>query len=112
MTTSTTWVSILDVTGLTHEEFDKLLVHMGVESNPEPGLYLHATTSFNENTGLRVIEIWDEKEGFESFVQKRLIPATEALGIHRDTKITTTPLHNAFAPRLMEIPSLPQERKR
>jgi hypothetical protein len=69
MTTSITRVSILDANGLTHEGFDKLLVHMGVESNPEPGLYLHATASFNENTGSGVIEIWDEKEGFESFVQ-------------------------------------------
>jgi len=56
--------------------------------------------------GYRVIEIWDRKEGFDEFVEERLAPAAQALGINREMKISVTPLHNFFAPRLEEMPGL------
>jgi hypothetical protein len=55
---------------------------------------------------LRVIEIWDEKAGFDRFLETRLGPATEAVGMQRETQIKVTPLHNFFAPRLAELPAL------
>jgi hypothetical protein len=39
-------------------------------------------------------------------LKKRLAPATKALGIDRKTEITVTELHNFFAPRLEELPSI------
>jgi hypothetical protein len=53
-----------------------------------------------------VLEIWDEKEGFDRFVEQRLAPANEAVGLERSMEITVTPLHNFFAPRLEELPGL------
>jgi hypothetical protein len=99
-----TVVTTLDITAMTPEEYRAVLDHMGVEQQPAAGIYLHltATTSF----GYRVMEVWDRKEGFEEFLEKRLAPATQALGIERETEITVTPLHNLFAPRLEELPGL------
>ena len=56
--------------------------------------------------GFRVVEIWDEKEGFERFVEQRLAPAGEAISLDREMTIAVTPLHNLFAPRLTELPTL------
>ena len=56
--------------------------------------------------GYRIVELWDRKEGFEEFLEKRLVPATQELGIEPETEISITPLHNLFAPRLQEIPAL------
>jgi hypothetical protein len=99
-----TVVTTLDITDMTPQEYRAVLDHMGVESRPAGGIYLHltATTSF----GYRVMEVWDRKEGFEGFLEKRLAPATQALGIERETEITVTPLHNLFGPRLAELPGL------
>jgi hypothetical protein len=99
-----TVVTTLDVTGMTPQEYRAVLDHMGVETRPASGIYLHLTaaTSF----GYRVMEVWDRKEGFDEFLEKRLAPATQALGIERETDITVTPLHNLFAPRLGELPGL------
>lgn len=99
-----TVVTTLDITGLTPSEYRAVLDRMGVETRPEPGIYLHITVP--TDVGFRVIEIWDQKEGFEEFAKRRMVPALEALGIDRQTDITVRPLHNLFAPRLEELPGL------
>jgi hypothetical protein len=99
-----TVVSTLDVTGLTAPEYRAVMDELGVEKRPEGGIYLHMTTPIE--VGFRVVEVWDEKEGFDRFVEHRLAPANEALGLDRATEIKVTPLHNFFAPRLDELPGL------
>lgn len=97
-------VTTLDISGLTAAEYRAILDHMGVETRPAAGIYLHLTTP--TDFGYLVIEVWDRREGFDEFVATRLTPAAQALGIQRPTAITVNPLHNVFAPRLAEIPAL------
>jgi hypothetical protein len=99
-----TVVTTLDVHGLTATEYRAVLDELGVERRPEGGIYLHLTTPIDD--GFRIIEIWDEKAGFDRFVEARLVPAAKAVGMERETQITVTPLHNLFAPRLEELPSV------
>jgi len=99
-----TVVTTLDVNGLTAQEYRAVLDELGVETRPEAGIYLHITTPIE--AGFRIIEIWDEKSGFDRFVESRLVPANEAIGLQRQTDITVTPLHNFFGPRLAELPGL------
>jgi len=100
MTVATT----IDVFAMTPEEYRAILDEMGVERRPASGLYLHLTVA--TDFGYRVIEIWDRKEGFDQFLEHRLAPAAKKLSIDREMKITVTPLHNFFAPRLGELPGL------
>jgi hypothetical protein len=99
-----TVVSTLDVTDLTAPEYRAVMDELGVERSPEGGIYLHLTTPID--VGFRIVEIWDEKQNFDRFVERRLVPANEAIGLDRATEITVTPLHNLFAPRLDELPGL------
>jgi hypothetical protein len=99
-----TVVSTLDVNGLTDDEYRTIMDELGVEARPEGGIYLHLTTPVD--FGFRVVEIWDKKEGFDRFVEQRLAPAAEEVGLQREMTITVTPLHNFFAPRLSELPDL------
>jgi hypothetical protein len=77
---------------------------MTVETHPEPGIYLHLTTP--TGSGFSIIEVWDEKSGFDRFVEARLVPADEAIGLQRETAITVTPLHDLLGARLAELPGL------
>jgi hypothetical protein len=99
-----TFVTTLDIKGLTAQEYRAVLDELGVEARPEGGIYLHLTTP--TDFGFRVVEIWDEKEGFDRFLEHRLAPASEAVGMERETTVTVRPLHNFFAPRLNELPAL------
>jgi hypothetical protein len=100
----TTGVTTLDITDLTPTEYRAVLDELGVETRPEGGIYLHLTTP--TDFGFRIVEVWDEKAGFDRFLEQRLAPATKAIGMERETRITVTPLHNLFAPRLDELPDL------
>jgi len=99
-----TVVTTLDITDLTAAEYRAVLDELGVEAQPEGGIYLHLTTP--TDFGFRIVEIWDEAEGFQRFLENRLVPATQAVGMERETTIAVTPLHNFFAPRLAELPGL------
>jgi hypothetical protein len=99
-----TYVTTLDVYGMTPREYRAVMDELGVEHRPEKGIYLHAT--INTDFGYRIVEIWDRKEGFESFLETRLAPTTRALGIDRKIEIHITQLHNFFAPRLDELPGI------
>jgi hypothetical protein len=99
-----TVVSTLDISGLTEQEYRSIMDELGVETRPEGGIYLHLTVP--TDFGFRVVEIWDERKGFDRFVEQRLAPASKAVGVERETTITVTPLHNLFAPRLDELPAL------
>ena len=52
---------------------------MGVEEQPEPGIYLHITAQ--TDFGYRVLEIWDSEVSLEEFATRRMVPALNALGI-------------------------------
>ena len=105
-----TWVAVLDIVGLTPDEYDAVLRKMDVERTPASGIYLHIAAPLDKEAGIRVIELWDSKDGFESFIQSHMLPAAQALGLQRETTVTITPLLNAFAPRSLEIATLPQTR--
>ena len=96
------FVATLNVTGLTPKEYRSVLDEMGVENRPAAGIFLHLTTT--TDFGYRIVEVWDSKEGFEEFLEKRLAPASQAIGLDRKTDISITPLHNFFGPRLEELP--------
>jgi hypothetical protein len=98
-----TVVPTLDITGLTANEYRAVMDEPGVEARPEGGIYLHRTTP--ADFGFRVVEVWDE-EGFDRFLEQRLGPTSEAVGVEREMTIAVTPLHNFFAPRLNELPAL------
>ena len=98
------YVTTLDVFGLTAEEYRAVLDKMEVETHPAGNIFLHLSTTIEG--GYRIVEIWDSKEGFEEFLQKRLGVANQALGINRKTNITITALYNFFAPRREELPGI------
>ena len=99
-----TVVTTLDITDLTPKEYRAVLDELGVETRPDDGIYLHLATP--TDCGFRIVEIWDHEEGFNRFLERRLAPASAAVGMQRETKINVTPLHNLFAPGLEELPAL------
>lgn len=99
-----TVITTIDAMGVTPEEYRAILDEMGVEARPEPGIYLHLTVPIED--GYRIVEVWDRKESFDAFVQNRMAPAAERIGLRREMKITVEPLYNIFVPRLQELTAL------
>lgn len=97
-------LTTLDIPGLTAAEYRRILDHIGVETKPAPGIYLHLAQPIAG--GFRITELWDTKAGIEAFLQDTLYPAAQALGIQREVIVSIAPLHNVFVPRVNEIAGL------
>jgi hypothetical protein len=98
------YVAVMDIPGLTTEQYDAVLEQMQVVERPSPGIYLHICAPTDD--GIRVTELWDSEEGFRAFIEERMFPAAAELGIQAQPAITVKLLHFLFAPRLEEIPGL------
>jgi hypothetical protein len=62
-----------------------------------PGARQHVA-SF-DGQGLLVTDIWDSAADFDRFVQERLGPATQQLGIEGQPEVVITEVHRTFSPR-------------
>jgi hypothetical protein len=95
---------ILDVHGITTEQYNAVVERMGVEGHALGSIYLHLAAVTED--GLRIIEIWDEKQEFEQFLEQILFPTMKVIGLEQTQTVTVFPIHNVFTPRLEELPGL------
>jgi hypothetical protein len=61
--------------GMTVEMLDEVTQQMGVLTDPPAGLIVH--THFRDGGQIRVVDVWDSRELYESFVQGTLMPAMQ-----------------------------------
>jgi hypothetical protein len=68
----------LKFNGGTQEQYEAVHGHMGVDDDPPQGLIFHAAGPIDEGWG--VIDFWESREAFDTFLQSRLGPAIQELG--------------------------------
>jgi hypothetical protein len=64
--------------GGTQEQYETVHGHMGIDDDPPAGLIFHSAGPIDEGWG--VIDFWESREAFDSFLQSRLGPAVQELG--------------------------------
>ncbi len=64
--------------GGTQEQYDAVNEQMGIAENPPAGLIFHAAGPTEGGWG--VIDFWESRDSFDSFLADRIQPAIEALG--------------------------------
>jgi hypothetical protein len=83
--------------GGTQEQYEAVNAEMGVEENPPDGLIFHAAGPLDDGWG--VIDFWESRELFDSFLGGRIRPAIEALGDRAPQSppdIKEFPVHNVI----------------
>jgi hypothetical protein len=83
---------------MTHEQFDAVNARVDVPSNPQPGLIFHVSGPIEE--GWHVIDIWESRATFDTFLQDRVQPAIAASGVelHGPPVIQEFAVHEMFMP--------------
>ncbi len=64
--------------GGTQEQYDAVNEQMNVAGDPPEGLIFHAAGPIDDGWG--VIDFWESRDRFDSFLADRIQPAIEALG--------------------------------
>jgi hypothetical protein len=62
----------------TPEIYDAVSAKLDAEGNPPAGMIVH-TAIAEEGGGMRIVDVWESREAFESFRDQRLVPAVESV---------------------------------
>lgn len=87
---------IMEWTGVTREQYDAVAATVAFERDaPLGGLFHVAAVDAN---GLRVTDVWERPEDFQAFVEQRLMPGVQRVGISGEPRVTVLPAIKVFAP--------------
>jgi hypothetical protein len=86
------WFS-LDIP-MTPEQGDAVMRELGLSDRPAPGQVFHVEGPIDG--GVRVVDVWESEEVFGQYVQERLMPALERVGIQvpKDMQPQLLPVRN------------------
>lgn len=86
---------ILEFAGATLEGYDRVITELGLAGarRGEPGLLFHWVAAL-PGGGIRVVDVWDDRDLAEAFVRDRLVGATQALGATEPPGIEVLEVHN------------------
>ncbi len=84
--------------GITPEQYDQTRDLVGWERQTPEGAILHIATFGPE--GARVVDVWETEAAFQRFVEERLMPGVQQLGIPGQPNVQFSPVHALFTPGL------------
>jgi hypothetical protein len=85
---------VLEFEGATLEQYDRAMELMGMQQGgpvPDGALFHWVTETDN---GIRVTDVWDDRDLFLRFAQERIGPASQQAGVDAPPKITFYEVHN------------------
>ncbi len=86
--------ALITVSGVTKQEYDKVMELLNFDAKPQPGLIFHcAGQGAGEWT---VFDVWESQEAFERFQRERLAPVFEKAGIQARPHAEFFPIHNTY----------------
>jgi hypothetical protein len=80
------------------EQYEKARKEVNWEGNVPNGAKFHVAW-FGQD-GLRVLDLWESQQEFERFVEQRLMPAVQKIGIQGQPKVEFAEAHAIFAPNV------------
>ena len=85
---------ILEFAGATLEDYDRVLAALGFAGagRGEPGILFHWVAAIPG--GIRVVDVWRDRDLAEAFVRDRLVGATQAIGATEPPEIQVLEIHN------------------
>ena len=89
--------------GVTPQQYDAARQTVHWEGDVPDGAMYHVA-AFDEG-GILVTDVWESAEHFQRFVESRLMPGVQAVGITGEPDVTIHPVHAIFAPAYqVELP--------
>ena len=82
--------------GIGVEEYEATRKHVNWEGDVPPGAMFHVMAVTDR--GVSVTDVWESAEAFNDFVQNRLMPGVQELGIPGEPQVEILPAHTIFAP--------------
>jgi hypothetical protein len=99
-------VMLMEWPRVTLDEYDRVMEALKLDERAPEGAVFHFAGS--EGGSLRVVDIWESEDAWNSFRETRLMPALQETGLIEKgaPNVRTYDVHNVYAPRPEEIDRL------
>jgi len=84
--------------GFTAEQYEQLRDVVGWEREVPPGSIHHAASFGPE--GANLFDVWESEEALQRFIEERVMPGAERVGIPGQPEVRFYPVHALFTPGL------------
>ena len=81
---------------VTPEQYDQARELVGWEVAEADGGLFHV--AYFDEEGFKATDVWESPEHFQSFVDNRLTPGIQQIGIEGEPNVTFAPVHRYFIP--------------
>lgn len=81
---------------VTSEQYNQARKEVDWEGNRPHGAKFHV--AWVATDGLRVLDLWNSQKDFEQFVQTRLMPVLEKIGVQGQPRVEFAEAESVFAP--------------
>jgi hypothetical protein len=85
---------------VTKEQYEQARKLVGWEREVPDGARLHV--AWMAADGFHVVDVWDSPEQFQSFVEARLMPAVQQIGIEGQPEVAFQEFLGAFVPEAIK----------
>ena len=76
----------------TTDFYDAVNEKLGVDENPPAGMVVHIAMA-RDGGGIRIVDVWESREAFESFRDDRLMPTIQAVAEENNIPMEWPPTH-------------------
>ena len=83
--------------GVSPDQYDAARKEVGWETDVPTGA-IHHVAWFTDG-GINVIDVWETAQDFNNFVEQRLMPGVQKVGIKGEPQVELHEAHAVFAPR-------------
>ncbi len=83
---------------VTNEQYEQARHEVNWEGKTPPGAKFHVAW-FGED-GLHVLDLWGSSENCTQFIEQRLMPTVQEIGIQGQPKVQFAEAHAVFAPNV------------
>ena len=87
---------LMDWPGKTMDDYGAVMSALRLDENPPSGGIFHVAGD-DEGT-LRILDIWESEDAWNTFLGTRLVPAIQAAGLEGEPNVRTYPVGNVYAP--------------
>ena len=81
---------------VTKEQYEQVRQDVNWEGDVPQGAKFHV--AWMSEDGFRVLDLWDSPQQFESFVQQRLMPSVQRIGVQGQPRVQIAESIAVFAP--------------
>lgn len=89
-------VMFMEWEGVTRQQYEAVCEVVDFERKHPPGGMFHVAAA--DERGLRVTDVWESAEAFQKFVNDRLMPGVQKVGIKSEPKVTILQALKVFTP--------------